>query len=128
MIRLTLDGFSLIGDDGTGQQVPWTSVKEVFAFKVDLLTYDTIRLAFRVSDDGTYWEVDEDDPGFGELLSEVQRRLGTLDKDWWAKVAFPPFVANRTTLWGEQWTGPHNRPQPQSGSPPGPPGSREVAG
>jgi hypothetical protein len=103
-IRLTSDGFSLIEHDGTLHQVPWASVKEIFAFKRDMLTFDTIWLGFRVSADGTYWEIDEDYPGFCELQAEVERRFNIVDKGWWSKVAFPAFATNRTTLWGEPWT------------------------
>ena len=81
-------------------------MKEIFAFKRDMLTFDTIRLGFRVSDDGTFCEIDEDIPGFGELQAEVERRFDMVDKNWWSKVAFPAFATNRTTLWGEPWTEP----------------------
>ena len=60
-IRLSSDGFSVIEHDGTLHQVAWASVKEIFAFKLDMGTFDTIRLGFRVSDDGSGWQVDEDD-------------------------------------------------------------------
>lgn len=103
MIRLSTDGFSVIDRDGTLHSVVWASVKEIFAFKLDLGTFDTIRLGFRVAFDGTYYEVDEDDAGFQELLAEIERRLGIADKDWWTKVAFPAFGTNRTTLWGESF-------------------------
>ncbi len=106
MIRLTSDGFSITGQDGTAKQAAWASIKEVFVFKVDLLTHDTIRLGFRVSDDGTCWEIDEDDPAFSELLAEVEQRFDVPIKNWWSKVAFPPFATNRTTLWSEPWNGP----------------------
>ena len=81
-------------------------MKEIFVFKMDLLTHDTIRLGFRVSDDGAYWQVDEDDMGFRELLEELERRFEIVDKNWWTKVAFPAFATNRTTLWGKPWTEP----------------------
>ena len=103
-IRLTSDGFSVTEHDGTPHQMAWACVKEIFACKRDFGIVNTIRLGFRVSDDGTYWEVDEDDPGFRELLAEIERRFGIVDKEWWSKVAFPAFATNRTTLWGEPWT------------------------
>ena len=105
-IRLASDGFSIIEHDGTPHYLAWVSVKEIFAFKLDLFTYDTMRLGFRVSDDGTYWQVDEDDVGFCELRAEVERRFDIVDKEWWTKVAFPAFATNQTTLWGELWTEP----------------------
>jgi hypothetical protein len=103
-IRLTSDGFAVIEHDGTPHQVAWASVKEIFAFKLDLFSCDTIRLGFRVCDDGTYWDVDENDMGYRELVAEIERRFEIVDKDWWTKVAYPAFATNRTTLWGEPWT------------------------
>lgn len=105
-IRLDADGFSIIEHDGSVHQVAWVSVKEVFAFKLDMGTFDTIRLGFRVSGDDSCFQVDEDDPGFRDLLAEIERRFDIVDKDWSSKVAFPAFATNRTTLWGEPWTGP----------------------
>lgn len=99
MIRLTPDGFSIIDRDGTERYVPWASVKEIVAFKLDLVTHDAIRLGFRASDDGTYWDIDEDDAGFRELVAEVERRFDLGDRNWWSKVAFPAFATNRATLW-----------------------------
>ena len=81
-------------------------VNPIIPFKLDLGTHDTIRLGFRVSDDGRYWDVDEDDTGFGELRAETERRFDIRNKDWWSKVALAAFAANRTTLWGEPWSEP----------------------
>jgi len=100
IIRLASDGFSILEADGTLHDLAWASVKEVFAFKLDLLMCDTIRLGFRLSD-GTYLQVDEDDTGYRELVAEIERRFDLVEKDWWTKVAFPAFATNRTTLWGE---------------------------
>ncbi len=102
-IQLNSDGFVIIGRDSS-IQVPWASVKEICALKRDLLTYDTIRLAFRVSADGNYVEVDEGDTGYGDLVQEIERRFEIVDKDWWHKVAFPAFGTNRTTIWHDART------------------------
>jgi hypothetical protein len=100
-ILLNAEGFSVVGQEGDSHHIEWASLKEIFAFKLDLWSFDTIRLGFRVSDDGTYWEVDENWPGYRDLLEEIERRLEIVDPDWWQQVAFPAFSTNRTTLWGE---------------------------
>jgi hypothetical protein len=105
-IQLTSDGFSVIEHDGSLRQVAWASVKEIFVFKLDMGTIDTIRLGVRLSDDGSNLQVDEDAPGFRDLLAEIERRFDIVDRNWWSKVAFPAFATNRTTLWGEPWTEP----------------------
>ena len=99
-IELTADGFAVLQRGKEVGNVSWSSVKEIFAFKLDLLTHDTIRIGFRVSDDGTYYDVDEDWPGYRALVEELERRF-EIGEDWWPKVAFPPFATNRVTLWGE---------------------------
>mgnify|MGYP000982318756 CR=1 FL=1 len=101
IIRLAPDGFLLEERGGATLRVAWASVKEIFAFKVDLFTHDTIRLGFRLSDDDRRWEVDEDCIGYQELVAEIQRRFDIADSEWWEKVAFPAFATNRTTLWSE---------------------------
>jgi hypothetical protein len=74
-------------------------VTEIVAFKVDLGSYDTIRLGICVASPDRYCEVDEDWSGFGEFLTEVHRRFDITDKEWWQKTAFPAFAENRTVLW-----------------------------
>jgi hypothetical protein len=99
-IEVTADGFAVLQRGEEAAIVCWSSVKEIFAFKLDLWVHDTIRIGFRVSDDGTYYDVDEDWPGYRALVEELERRFEIGD-DWWPKVAFPAFATNRTTLWGE---------------------------
>jgi hypothetical protein len=101
------DGFSVARGGQTFFRVHWSDVREVFAFKRDLGTYDEICVGFRISDQGDYYEVNEDSPGYNALLAAVARAFTGYDNDWWHKVAFPAFATNRTTLWGTpmpNWT------------------------
>ena len=93
-------GFSV-----AGTHVPWSAVLEVFAYKEDLFSFDEIRLGFRVSDDGTFWSVSEDWPGYRELLDDLPVRFPGIRTDWFSGVAFPAFATNRTTLWGGPYPG-----------------------
>jgi hypothetical protein len=106
-IRLASDGFLIDRQEDTQIHVSWAIVKEIFASKLDLFSCDTIRLGFRVSDDGTFFEVDEGNMGYRELLLELERRFGIKNENWWTTVAFPAFASNRTTLWGEPWNEPN---------------------
>ena len=99
-IEVTPDGFSVLHRGKEVANVSWSSVKEIFAFKLDLGTYDTIRIGLRVADDGTYYDVDEDWLGYRALVAELERRFEIGD-DWWSEVAFPAFATNRVTLWGQ---------------------------
>lgn len=94
------DGFSYIRPEGK-TMVHWADVKEVFAFKRDIFVVDLICIGFRVSDDGEYWEVDEQMSGYKDVLAAAAKAFPGLDHGWWEKVAFPPFETNVLTLWGE---------------------------
>ena len=100
-IVLEQDGFSLFDDGGRLFLVKWSEVLEVFGFKEDWGTVDCICLGFRVSDDGTFHEVNEEMPGWEHLVKELDRVFPNTTKDWWKTVAFPAFATNRTTIWGK---------------------------
>ena len=96
-------GFTVVEHGKTVARVAWSEVLEVFAYKEDRFTTDDICLGFRVHEDGTFWMVSEDFIGYKELLAELERRFSGIRTDWFAEVAFPAFVLNRTTLWGQTW-------------------------
>jgi hypothetical protein len=79
-------------------RVRLAEVKEFFAFKLDLLTTDCVCLGFRVTDAGDYRRVDEEMPGYAELVEAMQRHFPDYNKDWWSQVAFPAFAANYTAV------------------------------
>ncbi len=81
--------------------VRWSNVKEVFAFKLDLLTVDCICLGFHVSQDtGEYtYQVTEEMSGYRELVEKMQCIYPDHNKDWWTQVAFPAFATNYITIW-----------------------------
>ena|ERR1035437_5308815 len=81
--------------------VRWSEVKEIFAFKRDLWGYDLICIGFRISDDGEYWEIDEQMPGYKEVIAAVEKAFPGIETEWWRKVAFPAFKMNFMTLWGQ---------------------------
>ena len=100
-------GFTVVEHGKTLARVSWSEVLEVFAYKEDRFTTDDICLGFRVHEDGTFWMVSEDFVGYKELLAELERRFSGIRTDWFAEVAFPAFVPNRTTLWGQTWKESH---------------------
>lgn len=100
-VRFDDDGFTVVVKKEEKAQVPWSSVREVFAFKHDLFSIDEICLGFRIDASGTYYWAGEGDVGFKELMVEVERRLPGIRTDWFGEVAVPAFSENRTTIWGE---------------------------
>jgi hypothetical protein len=99
-ITLTRHGFDIVSANGDRGSVVWNEVREIVAFKRDLLTVDLICLGFRVDESECCIEVDEECAGYEELATEVERRF-EIESDWRSKVAFPAFETNFMTLWGE---------------------------
>ena len=100
-------GFTVFEEEKQIVRVEWVSVKEVFAYKVDLGTYDEICIGFRFDDTGAHWWISEEFEGYKELVGELTARFIGINTDWFHEVAFPAFAYNRTTLWGT--------PEPQTG-------------
>ena len=93
------------GDDVAGAQRPavrvaWGDVTRVTAFKRDLFSVDLVCLAFDAAD-GRRVEVDEELPGWVELLDALPRALpGALGREQvLGAVVQPPFATNETVVY-----------------------------
>jgi hypothetical protein len=95
LIRITTyeDG-SVIEDE-----MQWSDVISVSAFKRDIYAYDLICLLFE--DTTKCIEVSEEDVDFSKLVNMLPSYLpGSLDKaEWCEKVYFPAFKTNWTTIY-----------------------------
>jgi hypothetical protein len=81
-----------------GATVPWSSVRTIATYKLDLLVQDAICLAFEVGDD--VWVVaSEEERGFDSLRAELARRYPGIPGDWFWVAAMPPFAENYRVLW-----------------------------
>ncbi len=117
-VRFDAEGFSVFEDGENKSSVRWTDAVEVFAYKVDLFSVDEIYIGFRVDAAGTHWWVSEAFTGYGKFMEELSRRFPGIRSDWFSPVAFPAFVENRTTLWGEPWAPPQEVPNRPTGPAP----------
>ena len=97
------DGFTVGSQGKANWSVRWTDIKEIVGFKRDIYAFDQICLGFRVSDTDDYYIVTEEMSGFGWLAGEMERQFQTMDRNWWTKVAQPPFATNWVTIYGEPW-------------------------
>ena len=77
--------------EGTRQCVhfAWREVQEVVTFKRDCLTYDDIRLGFRIADG--WIEISEDSEGWSDLNAALADRFPTVPTGWYEAVMLPPF-------------------------------------
>lgn len=94
--RVTSDdaGFVVMGRDGR-QPVRWDEIRQVAAFKRDLMTVDLVCLA--VATPAGVVEIDEDMAGYREVEAQLCARLG-IGEAWRLSVLFPAFAANPTLL------------------------------
>ena len=90
-IRVCDDSLMLFEGDQLRRRVRWGDVLEVVAFKRDLITYDEIRLAFRV--EGGWVELGEGIEGWSGLLIAVERHFPTVPPGWYQAVMVPAFEA-----------------------------------
>lgn len=78
----------------------WAEITEVAAFQRDCYAVDLMCVQFN-STDGSTLEVNEDMPGFKDLVCALPQHLpGCLPFDaWWHTVAVPAFKTNLTVIW-----------------------------
>ena len=92
-ITLAPTGFSV-----QGITIAWSEISAIKAFKLNLLTYDSIMFAFDTDLPPHHIELSEEWPGFQALAAELESRFEFLP-DWWETVALPAFKTNETTLY-----------------------------
>jgi hypothetical protein len=99
-------------DRGSGK---WNDVNSAVAYKRNCLTVDLICLGFVTAESAVV--IHEEMEGWEDLIDALPTYLpGTPDHaKWWAKVAFPAFVTNETTL----FTAKSHRTSPKTTSPTG---------
>jgi hypothetical protein len=77
------------------RELGWDAVERIVTYKIDLLTFDEIRVQFDFA--GGSVTVTEESPGFPEFMQEVVRRFPSA-ANWHARVSQPAFATNRTLL------------------------------
>jgi hypothetical protein len=77
--------------------IRWDEIDEIHTFKLDLGTFDEIRLALH--DSSGWHELSEQDDGFMEIAADLQRRYPAIPEAWYLEVMFPAFEKNHRVLW-----------------------------
>ena len=98
--RLVLDenGFHLLKDTQRHIALRWADVRTIQTYKRDLLTVDSICIAFEVADD-EWIEIRDDMAGFDDVTLQMEELFSGVPEDWYSVVVLPPFATNERTLW-----------------------------
>ena len=91
-------GFSFRSGDESTVQVDWAAIVRVVAYKLDLLTTDEVRLEIALQYAPYEVTVSEEQPGFGAVAAEMEKRLN-FPAGLWEAVVKPAFQANETVLY-----------------------------
>ncbi len=91
-------GFSFRLADESTVQVDWAAIARVAAYKLDLFTTDEVRLEIVLPYAPYEVTVSEEQPGFGAVAAEMEKRLN-FPAGWWEAVVTPAFQANETVLY-----------------------------
>lgn len=76
--------------------IAWSEIDAISVYKVDRFTYDSVCLAFRC---GECWHAcDEEDHGFSDLFSAIQRHFPSVDPKWYDRVLQPAFESDERVL------------------------------
>jgi hypothetical protein len=98
-IALLEDGFALRG--ATKVFVSFADVRAIRAQKIDLFSFDEIRVTFERKKEESV-EISEESSGYDELMQSVCSRFAGSDRQWFSKLAHPAFASRPTTIWKEE--------------------------
>ena len=91
-------GWRLVKDGRIECYVKWEIVKNVTAFKKDLLTTDLICLEFE-DIEGNFWLIHEEIIGFMDVAEKLKEQFPSINESWYTDVMMPPFERNHTILY-----------------------------
>ncbi len=91
------EGFALIGNGVERVYVPWLAVREITAYKLDLITTDEVRLRFGLDILPFSIEVSEEMEGFEDFKTTAEIYF-KFSEEWWSQVLLPPFATNECVL------------------------------
>ncbi|MBZ2210103.1 hypothetical protein [Massilia soli] len=75
----------------------WDEVNAIKAYKIDLLTWDEIRVVVSFGRPETVIELSEEQEGFEAFIRTAEQKL-SFPKGWWERLAKPAFETCETTL------------------------------
>lgn len=98
-IQVDSDGVTLRSGTSMAAWMRWEDIGAVRSFKVDCYAHDLICFAVDSTAAGAGFFVTEEHPQYGELIGACEARLPGFDREWFQRVAFPPFETCETWLY-----------------------------
>jgi hypothetical protein len=94
-------GFS-IKTEQNEKYIAWTEIEKMVAYKIDLYTYDEIRLVVFLENDERY-EFDEETPGWFQFLERSKEQFISIDKLWELEISNPAFERKETIIYKKKY-------------------------
>jgi hypothetical protein len=91
------NGSAEAGGSGGSKQYFYAEIEAIFAYKVDLVTYDEIRIEIVLGD--SVLRITEDTPGWCQFLLTLKDFFPSIPQDWDFEIPFPPFAMNFMVLY-----------------------------
>lgn len=89
----------VVQQNGQEVGIEWDEVEEIYAYKADLFTTDLICLSLISHSKKLGLEIHEEMAGYHDAKGFLEKSLPGYSDAWFASVAFPAFVENRTLIW-----------------------------
>ena len=86
--------------DAAERSFRWRVVSRVVAYKIDLFSFDQVRISFFTEADQPF-EISEDDDGFRDVMTAAETVIAGFPKldGWKPSVVAEPFARSETVLW-----------------------------
>lgn len=91
------DGFDFIDNDNK-HSILWADIESIFAYKRDLYTVDELDIDV-FTKDGYRLHLIEEQPGWYQFILKIKEVFPGVDKEFDAKLMFPPFKTNLTLVY-----------------------------
>lgn len=90
-------GFSIIIYNKE-EYIAWDEIQKLVAFKIDLLTYDEIRLQIHL-ENGAVFEFGEEIPGWFQFLVRSKEQFPSINPLWEVDISSPAFEKKETVIY-----------------------------
>jgi hypothetical protein len=99
-IELVDDGLVVNKNGRFDSEARWVNIDKIFAYKRDLLTYDSIFLAFLCGD--VLITVDESFDGFSDLMVRLNEVFPGTDENWYVDMSTQPAFEEMSAIFWER--------------------------